>query len=201
MFQAILQEKYNTLKYPEVVRSQIETYERLWGNTFVESDTLTANLHGIAKSREIRKQKWFHILTLSPHSDVTFLRKLILFNNLDEKKYFSKFKGNYYKSVKNKTGYHKYVELNTAKRNIYEKLKTMHLLKRYYSTSKIHKCQLMSSLKAGVEICSPNSLVLLQRFIHISRIKSTMRNLMFRNNCPPNTLFCRNLNSIDISII
>ena len=54
---------------------------------------------------------------------VTFLKKLIFFNSLDEEMYFSNFEGNNYKSVKNKTGYDKYVELNNLKKKHLQQIK------------------------------------------------------------------------------
>lgn len=105
------------LKLPEVVRSEIECAERWYceGTLFV-ADNSTATLTGYAKTHEIRRQKWVHILKNSPHPDIIFLRQVVHFEELqrDQTKTAKYLKGlnlKNCKSLKNLTGHSKFKEI------------------------------------------------------------------------------------------
>lgn len=49
--------KYKQLKWPEVVRSSLESNEKNWGVGFMEDEQLLSGKYGMAYSKEERRQK------------------------------------------------------------------------------------------------------------------------------------------------
>lgn len=109
-FQKDYKGKYHELRNIEVVRSEIENYEDIWLSGFVEDTTQSSKFSGYKKSREIRRQKWLHILLSSTYQHVIFLRNLILLHGV-RLSYLTWFNESRYKQLGKLQGYHRQVEL------------------------------------------------------------------------------------------
>lgn len=82
-FQVKLKDKYRKIKWPEVVRSAIETNERMWMGDFEVNENLLQNKNLVDIAREKRRQRWLYILKNTKREEVFNLRKSIILNRLE----------------------------------------------------------------------------------------------------------------------